>query len=447
MAYRPTVYFPIESKTRELGSRLLISRFLLSHGFKTVVGFNDTVVSGSGSWPRGIYFLKGMNTVQKNMTSIFKRQGYRVFAIDEEALGISDGWFLTKDVDPEICKLLDLVFCQGASQRDTLESVRGFSREQLVVSGNPRTDFLRTPLKSTLYRDAAHINEHYGRFVLINTNSGSINNIWGDLRRYLGLLVEIGWFNPESADDRSLVDDHLEHDRNNFHALRELIKDLSDRRPDIPIVVRPHPSEASGTWEQFAEDFSKVIIITDSEPAPWLQAADVVVTTGCTTGFEAVMLGRPTISLVAQPNHVRHPGFFVANQVSVVSTSVSKAMRLLEDHWDGKINLEAMEEFERTANLKEHVEIQEGMLASERIANAIADRSFLDTGETRLISIEPEHETHLRQIVKKVKWEKGFFTTDEIGGWLNTFDAHLGVSVPIRIRDIGWSTYELCGPD
>ena len=84
----PTVYFPIESKTRELGSRLLIARFLLQFGFKVVVGFNDAVISGSRWWPRGIYFLKGMNSVQKRMASVFKRQGYSVVAIDEEALGI-----------------------------------------------------------------------------------------------------------------------------------------------------------------------------------------------------------------------------------------------------------------------------------------------------------------------------------------------------------------------
>ena len=447
MSQRPTIYFPIESKTRELAGRLLIARFLLQCGFRAVVGFNDSVISGSGLLPRGIYFLKGMNAVQKRMASIFKRQGYRVMAIDEEALGISDRWFLTKDVDQEISPVLDMVFCQSDNQRKALLTQKGFTNQQLTVSGNPRIDLLMPPLKFALDKDANLIDERYGRFVLINTNSGSINNLWGDMRRYLGLLMEIGWFDPNNPDDRALVDDHLEHDRNNFEALRELIEALSKSRPDIAIVVRPHPSEASSTWEEFAKGVRNLQIVSDSEPTPWLQAAHVVVTTGCTTGFEAVLLGKPTISLVVQPNHVRHPSFFMANQISVICRSVSESVQLLQDHWDGKINLARLNKNARTTALNKHMKIDDGILASERIANAISKYGFIAPDDDRMIAIDPEQECHLRQIVKRVKWDKGSFSAEDIRAWMRIFDAHLGAGQPVQVRDVGWSTFELISSD
>ena len=446
MSRPATIYFPVESKARELASRLLITRSLLPHGHKVVVGFNDTVVSGSRWWPRGVYFLKGMNAVQKRMASIFRRQGYRVIAIDEEALGICDAWFLTKDVDPEIAPLLEIVFCQGGNHLDALAAHRGFTKEQLVESGNPRIDLLKAPLKSTLDKEAAYIKERFGRFILINTNSGSINNIWGDLRRYLGLLVEIGWFDPENADDRALVDDHLEHDRNNFGALRELMENLSGRRPDISVVVRPHPSEGSGVWAEFAEKLSNVTIVSDTEPAPWLWAADIVLTTGCTTGLEAVLLGKPAVSLVAQPDHVRHPGFFIANRISVVAPAVSEAVQLLEDHWDGKVDVAKIEEKTRAAALANHMRVDNGILASDRIAREIAERGFEGADDHRDVAIDPEHENYLRKTIKKVKWEKGSFTAAEIRDWLQLFDSLLGAKQHVEIREMGWSSFELSSP-
>lgn len=168
--------------------------------------------------------------------------------------------------------------------------------------------------------------------MLVNTNSGSVNNVWGDKRRYLGLLVEIGWFDPASEADRLLVEDHLEHDQNNFQALQDLIGGVSERRPDIQIIIRPHPSERSDTWIKFAKTLPSVEVVSETEVGPWLQASDIVVTTGCTTGMEAALLGKPAISMVVQPEHIQHPSFFVANKVNMVSDSVSRTEELITGH-------------------------------------------------------------------------------------------------------------------
>ena len=84
------VYIPIELSSRELLSRLLIARSLVKKGFVTVIGFAMAVNSGNRYWPVGNYLLKGMNKVQLRYAEQMRRQGHRVYVIDEEALGISD---------------------------------------------------------------------------------------------------------------------------------------------------------------------------------------------------------------------------------------------------------------------------------------------------------------------------------------------------------------------
>lgn len=116
----PIIYMPLESKVRELPSRILLSRYLLRRGFRVVLGYNQTIVSGSRWFPNGVYLIKGLNAVQRRMAAIFRGHGHRVLAIDEEALGLSDEWFIAKNVDPEIVSLVDEVYCQGARQRRAL---------------------------------------------------------------------------------------------------------------------------------------------------------------------------------------------------------------------------------------------------------------------------------------------------------------------------------------
>lgn len=439
----PLVYLPVESRTRELASRILLARYLLSRGFRVVVGYNNTVISGSRWWPKGIYLLKGMNAVQKRMAVVLKEQGHRVVAIDEEALGIADDWFLTKDVDPEIQAYVDLVFCQGKKHREALNNELGFKDERLVVTGNPRIDLLRSPLNGDVIKRAEEIRRKYGRFMLVNTNSGSINNVWGDNRRYLGLLVEIGWFDPESEADRALVEDHLEHDRNNFQALRDLIKGVSERRPDISIIIRPHPSERSATWIEFASALPSVEVVSETEPGPWLQAADIVVTTGCTTGMEAALLGKPAISMVAQPEHVRHPGFFVANKVNMISETVSRTEELIAGHWDGTMDSSEWNTARRKEELAANIEMSDTAMASERIAEIIAASGLAVQTNGQAVEIHRDHEQHLRANIKRVKWDKGAFDTVEVKNWLACFDHYIGAASPIDVREISWSAFEL----
>ena len=72
-------------------------------------------------------------------------------------------------------------------------------------------------------------------------------------------------------------------------ALFELIK----RHPDWRLVIRPHPSEVL----QY-DSLPERVEISNGEPLPpLLKACDVVVTLASTVGLEAVLLGKPLVSI------------------------------------------------------------------------------------------------------------------------------------------------------
>ena len=439
----PIIYLPVESKNRELAGRVLLARYLLGFGFRVVIGYNQTVVSGSRWFPSGIYLIKGLNAVQKRMAEIFRKQGHRVLAIDEEALGLSDEWFIAKNVDPEITSLVDLVFCQGNRQHGALKKHFEFEDGQLAVTGNPRIDFLRPPLNRIISAYSKDIRDRFGKFVLINSNSGSINNLWGDPRRYLGLLVEVGWYDPDNPADKALVDEHLEHDRNNLIALRSLIELLADKRPDIRVVVRPHPSERSKIWEDIAVGKPSVTVVSNTDAPPWLDAADIVVTTGCTTGLEARLLDKPALSIVYEPMDHKFSTFFVANEVNIVVRSIEHAFEHVSGHWDGRIGLENVDTEERERSLAENLEIDVSVSATSKIAARIADHAAQVTATDRVVNVHEDHETYLRQMVKRVQWDKGAFECREIDDWMVAFDRHLGKTIPFDLRELSWSAFEL----
>ena len=439
----PIIYLPVESKNRELAGRVLLARYLLRSGFRVVIGYNQTVVSGSRWFPKGIYLIKGLNAVQKRMAEIFGKQGHRVLAIDEEALGLSDEWFIAKNVDPEITSHVDLVFCQGERQHGALKKHFDFEDGQLALTGNPRIDFLRPPLSRIISEYSKEIRHRVGRFVLINTNSGSINNLWGDPRRYLGLLVEVGWYDPDNPADKALVDEHLEHDHNNLIALKSLIEILAEKRPDISVVIRPHPSERSSIWEDIAVGKPSITVVCDTDAPPWLDAADIVVTTGCTTGLEARLLNKPTLSIVDEPLGHRFSTYFVANEVNIVLRSIEHAFEHVSGHWDRRIDLENVDTAARERSLAENLEIDNSVSATSKIAARIANYAAQVTATERDVYVHEDHETHLRRKVKRVQWDKGAFERREIDDWMAAFDQYLGETVPFDLREISWSAFEM----
>src|SRR5690606_6089812 len=86
-----------------------------------------------------------------------------------------------------------------------------------------------------------------------------------------------------------------------FKRMLELPGFLARAFPDARIVVRPHPAENHGAWQQAATGHANVKVIYRGSVLPWIAASACVVHSNCTTGLEAFLLDVPAIAL-------RYPG-------------------------------------------------------------------------------------------------------------------------------------------
>jgi len=436
------VYIPIELSSRELLSRLLIARSLVKKGFVTVIGFAMAVNSGNRYWPVGNYLLKGMNKVQLRYAEQMRRQGHRVYVIDEEALGISDDWLIARDVDESIVSCVDEVFCQGNSQKLALLKHRKFRKEQLPVTGNPRVNLLTPPLRKTLEAPALSIRKEHGRFILINTNSGSINNIWGNIEIYKKILNEIGWFDPNNSDDKNLLEQSIKYDTINLNSLHEFARIMLAEHPEVPIVVRPHPSENHKTWENLLKDLSNVKIIVDTNATPWILASELVITTGCTTGLEATLLGKPAISLMVGHRKNRLFNYYMANLVNVVTESIREAVDKVWQHWIGEVDLLTENQLAREKHLQHHL-FMGNQPSQENISNQIRWEKNKDGQYFPEIKIDNAHKKFLRQVTRTIHWKKGSFTEDYLKECMYDFDSSFQERTLMKISNLSWSVYKI----
>jgi surface carbohydrate biosynthesis protein len=333
----PIVYISVENRTRELASKLLVACELVDRGLTVVIGQQWLLNENLSHMPPGIVLFKGLNKVQVQNMGVARYFGHMPISNDEEALGVADEAFMIKDVYPDAPKVAQRILALGDVHRRVLAEHCDLALDRIPVVGNPRLDLLREEFLSVYDAEVAGLQAKHGRFLLINTNSAGVNSTWGSREEYFNVLVRIGWIDPRNEADLKLFDEHLEHDQNNIQAIIDLVKMFSVKDPELPIVIRPHPSERPEFWLDGFKGNDNVTVVPESNHIPWMMAAAVVVNTGCTTGMEAQIMNRPVLSIC--PAKTRWHGFYLANSVNVQVRSVRDAFVVLQMYLKGERDL------------------------------------------------------------------------------------------------------------
>ncbi len=73
---------------------------------------------------------------------------------------------------------------------------------------------------------------------------------------------------------------------------------MAARFPDINFVLRPHPDENTTVYNNAFDGIHNLHVVGAGSVHPWIKASLAVIHHDCTTGLEAVMAGKPTISFV-----------------------------------------------------------------------------------------------------------------------------------------------------
>jgi surface carbohydrate biosynthesis protein len=308
-AKRSTLILPVENQVRELDAKLLLACLAAERGFPVVMGSRAFVHYRVGSIPRGVYLAKSLRRLSDKMFDILDHLGHDIVAWDEEALvHYPDRIYYEKRLSPKTLALTTALFAWGPENEALFRGYPAYDGTPIYVTGNPRTDMMRSELRGYFAEEIEDIHKRYDRFVLVNTNFGWNNHFLRAFRMDQPAGLPKNPFEAGLAAHKTLL----------FESFKRMVPALARALPDHTILVRPHPTEDDGLWRGIAEGLHNVRVCKEGNVVPWLMACETLVHVGCTTAVEAAVIGTPAIAYQAArseefddhlPNALSHHAF------------------------------------------------------------------------------------------------------------------------------------------
>jgi surface carbohydrate biosynthesis protein len=278
----PVIYLPIEMLNRELDVRVELAKHLT--GSTVVIGQQWSLFQNVKNIPKGTVLFKTVNAIQGRNMAFWRACGHRVVALDEEAILAADGPGMVSNVHPIAMDNCDLFLANNAIHAQAISE--RFPNVRIEVAGNQRIDVCRG---DSFKAEGDKIREAYGPFILINTNFGIVNSIWGGYKGAAEIYRQSGFM--ETPEDVARFGEEAKWELANIGELIKLIRELERTHK---IIIRPHPQEKASLWKDM--EFNGKVI-ENSPPLPWLWASELLIHTSCTTGLEAAIMGKPAINL------------------------------------------------------------------------------------------------------------------------------------------------------
>ena len=362
------VYLPVEIKHRELPSRLLIAAYLLEAGCTVVLGnhWSMTDSANVAALPEGVFLYKTVNKVQGINMLGARAAGHIVAANDEEVLAFTEYNGYVAAFSEEAATACDLFLAQSAIHGSAIERRFPHLAGKILIAGNPRVA-LMTAENRHIFTSADRRVEKLKPYILFNTNFGIINSFWnagGSLN--MAVHEETGAFDgPDREQKKKEFAETLAWEKGNHRAMLALLRWAVENIRGMRIVVRPHPGERAEYWHQMLAGFPNSAVITQSDPHPWVLDAELLVHTGCTTGLEAALFGKPVLNL--QPVDRPHYGH-ITNLVNPTLRTPEEAAQAIVEFLSGRGGPIAAD---KTAVLETYLPGYRDGTAARRMADAL----------------------------------------------------------------------------
>jgi surface carbohydrate biosynthesis protein len=329
----------VETKARELHAKMLLALVAAERGWGVIIGNKSALRAHQRDLPRGTFLEKGVAPGTTANLEAARSLGNRVSALCEEGLlYLSREDYRHRRLEPRSVDTLDYFFAWGERQAEDVLAAMERNREKVVICGNPRFDLLRPEWRGVFEGTARAIRERYGPTILVNTKFALVNNVRG-IADYTDHLKAAGKI--ASTEHEALWRRYVTVQQHVFPRFLDLLPILSDAFKDHTIIVRPHPSEKDDPWVARAKTLPNVKSIYAGNVHEWIMASDVVIQNNCTTGIEAFLLGRPSISYrpfkddgveLELPERVSFPAETAEQVVSLVRAIIGKEIDPVARH-------------------------------------------------------------------------------------------------------------------
>jgi surface carbohydrate biosynthesis protein len=361
---RSPLIIPVENQFREFDAKLLLSCIAAERGFPVVMGSRALLHYEVSTIDRGVYLAKSLRSLSERMFGILRNLGHDIVAWDEEALvHLSDTrFYYRRRLSSTTIRQVSALLAWGAENQDLFLKYPDYNGVPVHVTGNPRTDMMRSELRGYFADEVADLHARFGRFVLINTNFGWSNHF----------LERFRMDQPAGLPKNEFETGLAAHKRSLFEGFKQMVPALAAALPEFTVLVRPHPTEDHALWKSLAAGHPNVKVANDGNVVPWLMACQALVHVGCTTGVEAAVLGVPAVAY--QP--VRSDRFDdqLPNQLSYSTSTLDELLETVCEI--ARDEAGPANTAEQAELLGQHVAALDGPLASERILKVLEDMGY-----------------------------------------------------------------------
>jgi surface carbohydrate biosynthesis protein len=324
---KPIVYLPIEYASRELDSKMLLACRLIAQGLSVVIGQQWLLYANFDRLPAGVVVFKSSNMIHHPAMKRARAAGHFVISFEEESLAHSKADMLDNFFNPSLFASADAIFCAGTLEAETIRK-KAPPKFPAHTVGNGRIELLKPRSRSYFADQIEAVKRTHGDFILVNTNFTVINSVWTDRRQLEEIEIKAGGLNRDDPASVARWEEHFVFEQANYDMTVALIKDIAQRHPTQPIVLRPHPGEHLARWDGIFTDPPNVRVIREGSHVPWTLASKMLIHTSCTTGFEAFVAGKPIISLV--PHETDYARSMLANLVTPLHATRETALQAVE---------------------------------------------------------------------------------------------------------------------
>lgn len=326
MDAKRTIYLPIEIKNRELFGHLFLAFIAIQRGYRVILGNKSNMYNSIGAKDEkaGVLIYKGGGRSPELLIGL-KEKLERICILDQE-LGVAVRdlrVFMEGRYDPRVIEYIDRFYLLGKRFADASINYAQMSPEKLCVTGWPRTDvWMQTGIWES---HVIKLKETYGNFILYSSDFGTLTR--HDVEQRAKRATK--WTHVKDKRRYEERKKQYEMRLNEFTTMVEHIKALASS-DDVPlIIVRPHYAENFKAWHEALHEVQGVKVINEGSISPWLIASEALLHSGCTTAFEAQLLGKKSAYF---SDTVYSVGQAYTLEVSRSLSNLSEFMKWMKDH-------------------------------------------------------------------------------------------------------------------
>lgn len=333
------IYIPLEIPVRELPSYLLLATIAVSRGHQVViVDPNDIwLYIRVGLLKSGCYLIKNVNipSISANTYQRFLKDGFDMYCQEQEPSilwGSFDKYLFNLSITREQMLPFKAVFSYG--ERDTRAYNAFFADrgEVFLNTGSPRVDIWSSKQFQRIRRNGSQ--RALQPYVLLVSNFGSLMG-----KRHLSESMRVcqEYELTDSFPQEENLIRFLEEDASVCLNVILAAKYLAMNKPDLRIVIRPHPFDRVDYWRNiFAKHPNAQVIGNTDSITPWIAGATAVIHNGCTSALESVLQGVPVISY--GPDRT-HSDLNIPNRLGIRARTLAELDQALQQVLDGQYHV------------------------------------------------------------------------------------------------------------